>query len=106
MGLKKYEIMSKETRIIEAIILAGGLGTRLRSAVPDLPKCMAPVNGKPFITYVIDGLKAQGIEKFILALGYKSKAIVDFITDAYPHLPVQYSLEEEPLGTGGAIYQA
>ena len=98
--------MPKETQITEAIILAGGLGTRLRSAVPDLPKCMAPINGKPFIAYVINELMAQGIEKFILALGYKSDAIVQFIKEAYPQLQVQYSLEEEPLGTGGAIYKA
>ena len=98
--------MSKEVQITEAIILAGGLGTRLRSAVPDLPKCMAPVNGIPFITYVIDGLRAQGIEKFIFALGYKSEAIVQFVEEVYPQLQVQYSLEEEPLGTGGAIYKA
>jgi len=98
--------MSKEVQITEAIILAGGLGTRLRSAVPDLPKCMAPVNGIPFITYVIDGLRAQGIEKFIFALGYKSETIVQFVEEVYPQLQVQYSLEEEPLGTGGAIYKA
>jgi D-glycero-alpha-D-manno-heptose 1-phosphate guanylyltransferase len=90
-------------KITEAIILAGGLGTRLRSSVPDLPKCMAPVNGRPFIAYVIDFLQQQGITKFILSLGYKSEAIVDFIDDQYPMLNVQYSIEEYPLGTGGAI---
>ncbi len=89
--------------ITEAIILAGGLGTRLRSAVPDLPKCMAPVNNKPFIAYVIDHLKEQGIEKFILALGYKSEMIVDFIDQQYPSLHFEFVIEEEPLGTGGAI---
>lgn len=89
--------------IKEAIILAGGLGTRLRSAVPDLPKCMAPVNGKPFIAYVIDYLRLQGIEKFILSLGYKSEAIISFINQEYSGLSIQYSIEEEPLGTGGAI---
>ncbi|MFK9866755.1 NTP transferase domain-containing protein, partial [Escherichia coli] len=65
--------------IRRAIILAGGLGTRLRSAVPDLPKCMAPVNGKPFIAYVIEYLQSQGVEKFILSLGYKSEAIQEFV---------------------------
>ena len=59
----------------EAIILAGGLGTRLKEAVPDLPKCMAPVNERPFIAYVIDYLRMQGIEKFIFSLGYKSEII-------------------------------
>ncbi len=54
--------------IKEAIILAGGLGTRLRDAVPDLPKCMAPVAGRPFLFYVINYLRSQGIEKFIFSL--------------------------------------
>lgn len=90
-------------KITEAIILAGGLGTRLRSAVPDLPKCMAPVNGKPFIAFVIDYLQQQAVEKFVLSLGYKHEAITGFINDQYPALNVQYSIEEEPLGTGGAV---
>jgi len=88
----------------EAIILAGGLGTRLRSAVPALPKCMAPVNGKPFIGYVIDYHQKQSVDKFILSLGYKSEAIIEYITNDYPALNVQFAIEEEPLGTGGAIY--
>lgn len=93
-------------KITEAIILAGGLGTRLRSAVPDLPKCMAPVNGKPFIAYVIDYLQSQGVEKFILSLGYKHGVITAFIKKQYPTLDVEYSIEKEPLGTGGAIRYA
>ena len=93
-------------RIKEAIILAGGLGTRLRSAVPDLPKCMAPVNGRPFLAYVIDYLQQQGVEKFILSLGYKHEIITAFIKKQYPKLDVEYSIETEPLGTGGAIRYA
>jgi D-glycero-alpha-D-manno-heptose 1-phosphate guanylyltransferase len=89
--------------ITEAIILAGGLGTRLRSAVPDLPKCMAPVNNKPFIAYVIEELQQQGIEHFIFSLGYKSEDITEFINTHYTSLNIQYSIEKEPLGTGGAI---
>ncbi|MFT3911922.1 MAG: nucleotidyltransferase family protein [Ferruginibacter sp.] len=87
----------------EAIILAGGLGTRLRSAVPDLPKCMAPVAGKPFLHYVIDYLQQQGITSFILSLGYLHEVIEDYVNNNYPALDVKYSIEEEPLGTGGAI---
>jgi len=97
------EEITKQARCKEAIILAGGLGTRLRSAVPDLPKCMAPVNGKPFIGYVIEYLKTQGITTFILSLGYKSEAITDYIYSTYPSLNVKVVIEEEPLGTGGAI---
>jgi len=91
---------------ITAIILAGGLGTRLRSAVPDLPKCMAPVNGKPFIGIVIDYFIGQGVCKFILSLGYMHEVITDYIGKAYPSLNVIYSIEDEPLGTGGAIQLA
>ncbi len=90
----------------ECIILAGGLGTRLRTVVANLPKCMAPVAGRPFINYVIDYFLAQGIEKFILALGYKAEVIIGHIQETYPGMDVQYSIEIEPLGTGGAIKKA
>jgi D-glycero-alpha-D-manno-heptose 1-phosphate guanylyltransferase len=87
----------------EAIILAGGLGTRLRSVIPDLPKCMAPVAGKPFLAYVINHLVKEGTEKFIFSIGYKGESIIDFIKTQYSTLNFQFSIEEEPLGTGGAI---
>ena len=89
--------------IKECIILAGGLGTRLRSAVPDLPKCMAPVAGRPFLSHVIDHFSGQGIEKFIFSLGYKHEVIQAFLDTAYADHNKQYVIEEEPLGTGGAI---
>jgi D-glycero-alpha-D-manno-heptose 1-phosphate guanylyltransferase len=89
--------------IREAIILAGGLGTRLKSSVPDLPKCMAPVAGKPFIDYVIDFFTQQGISRFVFALGYKSEVIIDHIGNVYPKLEASFSVETELLGTGGAI---
>ncbi|WP_208420121.1 nucleotidyltransferase family protein [Paraflavitalea devenefica] len=89
--------------IKECIILAGGLGTRLRSAVPDLPKCMAPVAGRPFLSYVIDYFHQQGIERFIFSLGYMHEAIETFLHTQYPDLNVACTIEEEPLGTGGAI---
>lgn len=92
--------------IKEAIILAGGLGTRLRSVLPDLPKCMAPVNGRPFLFYIIDYYQKQGIEKFIFSLGYKHEIISAGIKEKYPSLPVEFVIENEPLGTGGAIQLA
>lgn len=92
--------------IREAIILAGGLGTRLRSAVPDLPKCMAPVNGKPFLTYVINHLQTEGISHFIFSLGYKNEVITAFLEKDFPSLLYKICLEEEPLGTGGAVKKA
>lgn len=88
------------------IILAGGLGTRLKNVVSDVPKCMAPVAGKPFLHFVIEYLLSQGVEKFIFAVGYKSHVIVDYVNDQYPLLNKQFSIEDEPLGTGGAIKQA
>lgn len=91
--------------IKEAIILAGGLGTRLRSSVPDLPKCMAPVAGKPFISYVIAYYKRQGIEKFIFSLGYMHVLIEDFLKQELNDAEYVTTIEAEPLGTGGAIYQ-
>ncbi len=102
--------------IQEAIILAGGLGARLRSAVPELPKCMAPVGGQPFIRYVTDYFRKAGIGHFIFALGYKNthfdKFFVEFFPsggfdgDGYRTGSYSVSLEQEPLGTGGAIRQA
>ncbi len=92
--------------IKEAIILAGGLGTRLREAVPDLPKCMAPVAGKPFLSYVIDSLRMQGIQMFIFSLGYRSEVIESYLIEEYPTLDYKTVLEKEPLGTGGAIQLA
>ncbi|MFI5186064.1 MAG: HAD-IIIA family hydrolase [Chitinophagales bacterium] len=90
----------------ECIILAGGLGTRLRTVVSDLPKCMAPVAGQPFLKHVIRYLLSQGIEKFIFSLGYKHEIIEEFLADQFSTLHYQLSIEEEPLGTGGAIQLA
>lgn len=89
--------------IKSAIILAGGLGTRLRSTVANMPKCMAPVNGRPFIAYVIEHLQNQGIQHFIFALGYKSEAFIDFLSATLSPGSYKLSIEDEPLGTGGAI---
>ena len=87
----------------QAIILAGGLGTRLRSAVPDLPKCMAPVAGKPFLHYVIGYLQMQGLHRFIFSLGYMHEVIETYVNTNHPGLEAVYSVESEPLGTGAAI---
>lgn len=87
----------------DAIILAGGLGTRLRSEVPDLPKCMAPVAGKPFLDYVITYLIGQGVNRFIFALGYKHEAILKHLETNWPDLMFEFTVEDTPLGTGGGI---
>jgi D-glycero-alpha-D-manno-heptose 1-phosphate guanylyltransferase len=87
----------------EAIILAGGLGTRLRTEVPDLPKCMAPVAGKPFLDYVIRALQEQGVTKFIFSLGYRSEVVLQHLEQSWPKLKYDYTIETIPLGTGGGI---
>jgi len=90
-------------QIKEAIILAGGFGTRLKEALPDLPKCMAPVNGRPFLFYVINYLRSQGIEKFIFSLGFRHEVIEAYLNAEFSTLNFQCLIEKEPLGTGGAI---
>lgn len=92
--------------IKEAIILAGGLGTRLRTVVADVPKCMAPVKGVPFISYIITALQKQGVTRFIFSLGYKSEVVIDYLDAHFDLLEKAYVIEEEPLGTGGAIKEA
>ncbi|HEY4935717.1 MAG TPA: nucleotidyltransferase family protein [Puia sp.] len=92
--------------ITEAIVLAGGLGTRLKSVVADLPKSLAPVAGRPFLAWLLDYAKQQGIGRFIFALSYKAEQIEAFVQKYLPEEAYAFSIEEEPLGTGGAIYKA
>jgi D-glycero-alpha-D-manno-heptose 1-phosphate guanylyltransferase len=92
--------------IKEAIILAGGLGTRLRSVVNEVPKSMAPINGKPFLEHLLDFLIQKGVESFIFSVGYKSDSIQDHFHTSYQNKSIRYVTEEEPLGTGGAIKKA
>jgi len=87
----------------ECIILAGGMGTRLQSVITDLPKCMAPINGKPFLFYLFEWLKKNDFERIILSLGYKSEAVIEFAKKHNSSFEIEYVIEEEPLGTGGAI---
>ena len=91
---------------MEAIILAGGLGTRLRSAVSDLPKVMAPVGNRPFLELVLERLAAGGVDRAILATGYLREKIRYHFGDQFKSIELRYSEETEPLGTGGAIVQA
>ena len=91
---------------MQAIILAGGLGTRLLSVVAELPKVMADVGGRPFLEHLLERLAAQGFDQAILAVGHKRQAIIDHFGHRAAGLSIAYSVEEEPLGTGGAIRQA
>jgi D-glycero-alpha-D-manno-heptose 1-phosphate guanylyltransferase len=88
---------------MEAIVLAGGLGTRLRGIIDDLPKPMAPVAGRPFLALVLDRLVAARFETAVLAVGYRHEAIRGHFGESYRGLRLRYSVESEPLGTGGAI---
>ena len=89
-----------------AIILAGGLGTRLKETVPDLPKPMAPINNRPFLEYQMDYWMNQGITRFILSVGYLSDSIINHFGYKYQDAIIEYSIESNPLGTGGALVQA
>lgn len=91
---------------MEGIILAGGLGTRLRSVVNDIPKPMCLVNSKPFLTYLLDYLNLYNFKKIILAVGYKGNIIKEYFGNSYKNIKIVYSDEETPLGTGGAIKKA
>ena len=90
---------------MEVIILAGGLGTRLRSVVSEVPKCMAPVAGKPFLWYLLKYLSHYDVNRVILSVGYLREVIfkwIDEVRDEFP-FSFDYAIEEEPLGTGGGI---
>jgi D-glycero-alpha-D-manno-heptose 1-phosphate guanylyltransferase len=88
---------------MEVIILAGGLGTRLRSRLPDVPKSMAPVAGRPFLQIVLDQLAAAQCRRVILSVGYQRAMIMDAFGESYRGIALQFVIEETPLGTGGAI---
>jgi D-glycero-alpha-D-manno-heptose 1-phosphate guanylyltransferase len=89
-----------------AVILAGGFGTRLRSVVSEVPKPMAPINGKPFLEILINYWIIQGVNNFILSVGYKHEIIENHFGNNYRNLDIKYLVEESPLGTGGALIKA
>ncbi len=87
----------------EAIILAGGFGTRLQTVVSDVPKPMAPINNEPFLNYVFDYLKHYHIEHVILSTGYLADKISEYYKNEFQGIKISYTKEETPLGTGGGI---
>lgn len=91
---------------MEAIVLAGGFGTRLASVVSDVPKPMAPVGGIPFLQYVMDYLVKQKVTHVVMAVSYKRESIINYFGRDYRGIQIDYSVEETPLGTGGAIKKA
>lgn len=88
---------------ITAVILAGGLGTRLRPVFADRPKVLAEVMNRPFLTYLLDQLSFAGARKVILCTGYMGDMVQEVYGDTYKTLHLLYSREDEPLGTGGAL---
>lgn len=91
---------------MQAIILAGGQGTRLRSVVSDVPKPLAPVAGKPFLCWLLPYLKQQGVNEAVIAVHHQAKKIEAVLGKHYAGIELRYSHEETPLGTGGAVKKA
>ena len=89
--------------MVRALILAGGLGTRLRETVSDVPKPMAPISGRPFLERLMDYWIDQGVGEFILSVGYLKEKIIHHFGDHYRNTPIRYAAESEPLGTGGGL---
>lgn len=91
---------------MEAIVLAGGFGTRLQSVVSDVPKPMAEVQQKPFLEHILLYLQQHGINRVILSVGYKHEIIEDYFKRSFAGMTIDYVVEDAPLGTGGAILKA
>jgi D-glycero-alpha-D-manno-heptose 1-phosphate guanylyltransferase len=91
---------------MEAIVLAGGLGTRLASRLDGIPKPMAPVGGRPFLEIVLGRLRGAGCSRVILSVGHLSQVIQDCFGRSFEEMRIDYAVESSPLGTGGAIRAA
>jgi len=89
---------------IDIAVLAGGLGTRLRNVVPETPKILAPVAGRPFLDHLLEWLIRQGARRVVLCLGYRAQDVLAYLnTRSFPPLKIRTVVEPEPLGTGGAV---
>lgn len=88
---------------MEAIVLAGGFGTRLRQVVPDLPKPMAPIAGQPFLEILLGSLASKGFGRVVLSLGFMADKISNHFGIRYAGMELAYVVEDQPLGTGGAV---
>jgi len=91
---------------MEAVVLAGGFGTRLRQVVADLPKPMAPIAGRPFLEILLSMLARKGFTRTVLSLGFMSEKITRHFGENYAGMELVYEIESQPLGTGGAIRAA
>jgi D-glycero-alpha-D-manno-heptose 1-phosphate guanylyltransferase len=92
---------------LTCVILAGGLGTRLRAVLPDAPKVLAPVNGRPFLEYLVAQVRRAGCREIVLCVGYKAEMVEEYFGDGSRFgVRIRYSREDRPLGTAGALSQA
>jgi NDP-sugar pyrophosphorylase family protein len=98
--------VNRKSKIITPIIFVGGLGTRLRPIIGDKPKALAQVNGRPFLSYILEQLEDMKFNYIILCTGYKAYLIKREFGSAYKGINIQYSEEPAPLGTGGALRKA
>ena len=107
MGLLMKPLVSKIFSIMQAVILAGGLGTRLRPLTYKIPKPMVEINGKPFLEYLIIYLKEQNLKNILICTGYMSEKISSYFEDGSAFgVHIQFSNEKNPIGTGGALKNA
>jgi D-glycero-alpha-D-manno-heptose 1-phosphate guanylyltransferase len=90
---------------VDVLILCGGFGNRLRDVVKDKPKCLVPINGKPFIDILLDDYIEQGLNRFVLCVGHLHEKIIEYLKGRI-NCEIIYSIENNPLGTGGAIKKA
>ncbi len=88
---------------MEFILLAGGKGTRLQSVVSDVPKPLAPIHGQPFLAYILDRIQLYNPTKIVISVGYQYEKIIQAIGYDWKNIPIEYTIEDTPLGTGGAI---
>lgn len=95
--------MSSTLSGIDALILAGGRGSRLKEVLGDLPKALAPINGRPFLDYQLEYLAGQGVRKVVLALGYQANLVLEYLERTATPVAVEAVIEPNPLGTAGAI---
>jgi len=99
-------IIKQIVMIYEAVILAGGMGTRLKDIVPDKPKPMADINGRPFLEYLLSYLAGNSVSRIIFSVGFRADIIISHFKNRYKNIDIEYVIEETPLGTGGGIANA
>ena len=91
---------------MEVIVLAGGLGTRLRSEVHELPKCLAPIGGQPFLGYLLEWLGRYPVHHVVFSVGYLHGQVMDYVQSRQWPFSYHFAVEQTPLGTGGGIHLA